>query len=362
MKTLTHRNALQCTAIFQLPIALFVILSFSFTAASAKDPKILFQSDEMLRIRIEAPFSELARKAPNSTDPYTATLILGGETEEQLAITLSARGKSRRDRNLCTFPPLRVAFSEKPNELSLFYKQKRLKLVTHCRKSSAYQQYYLLEYTAYKLLNVMTPVSLRVRIAEIDYVESGSGKTIATRIGFFIEDTDDAAKRNDMKEIDLPDIDMPQLNTQAAARYALFQYMIGNLDWSMHNGPEDLDCCHNTKLVGAAKDAVNDLIPVPYDFDYSGLVNAPYAAPPAEIRIQTVRTRRYRGFCAHNAEALSEARLIMANRQAFHDVIESIPVLSDNKKRGTHKYLDKFFGAIENDETMGKRVLAACRD
>ncbi|NOX95483.1 MAG: hypothetical protein GXP04_10445 [Alphaproteobacteria bacterium] len=362
MKTLILRNALQCASLFRLPLTLFTILSFSFATASAKDPKVLFQSDEMLHIRIEAPFGELTRKAPNSTDPYTATLILNGEIKEQHAITLSARGRSRRDRNLCTFPPLRIAFNEKPNEPSLFHKQKRLKLVTHCKKSSAYQQYYLLEYTAYKLLNIMTPISLRVRMAEIDYVEAGSGKTIATRIGFFIEDTDDAAKRNDMKEIDLPDIDMPQLNTQAAARYALFQYMIGNLDWSMHNGPEDRDCCHNTKLVGAAKDSTSGLIPVPYDFDYSGLVNAPYAVPPTEIRIQTVRTRRYRGFCAHNAEALSEARLIKANRQAFHDVIEDVPALSDSKKRKTHKYLDKFFDATENDKIMEKRVLAACRD
>jgi hypothetical protein len=345
-----------------LSLALLAIMGASSVTASAKDPKPLFQTGEMLKIRIEAPFKDLTRKATRSTDPYPATLILEGDASEQHTIALSARGNSRRNKDLCTFPPLRVEFSEKPEDMSLFDGQKRLKLVTHCRLSRSYQQYYLLEYTAYKLFNVMTPNSLQVRMAEIDYVEAGSGKLITTRIGFFIEDTDDAAKRIGMKEIDLPDITKSQLDVLAAARYGLFQYMIGNLDWSMHNGPEGKDCCHNTKLIGAAKDAVSDLIPVPYDFDYSGLVNAPYAVAPAELRIRSVRTRRYRGFCIHNPEARAEARRINENRQAFYDIVDAVPALSDGSKRSTQKYLDKFFADIEDDEKMEKKLLSNCRD
>ncbi|MEO1241209.1 MAG: hypothetical protein AAFX54_04820 [Pseudomonadota bacterium] len=330
--------------------------------ASAKEPKPLFRDDSVLKLRIEAPFKELTRKAARSTDPYPATLILEGAAPEQLSFTLSARGKSRRNRNLCTFPPLRVSFDEKPGEASIFDGQKRLKLVTHCRGSNSYQQYYMLEYTAYKLSNALTPYSLKARMAEIDYVEADTGKVVASKFGFFIEDTDDAAKRNEMKEIDTPDIDVAQIAPSAAARYALFQYMIGNLDWSMHNGPDGNDCCHNTKLVGATAGAQNDLIPIAYDFDYSGLVDAPYAVAPEELRISSVRTRRYRGFCAHNEEARAQGALIRENYQAFYDAVNGVPTLSDRSRRSTTKYLDRFFEDIESDEQLEKRLLAACRD
>lgn len=346
----------------RLIFALAVFVGASVSSAFAKDPKALFRSDEVIKITVVAPMKDLTRTSTRSTDPFPATLRLEGAAPEEHAIKLSARGKSRRDRKLCNFPPLRVEFNEKPDDASLFDGQKRLKLVTHCRSSSRYQQYYMLEYTAYRLLNVITPLSLRVRMAEIDYIEADTGKTTITRFGFFIEDTDDAAKRNDMKEIDLPDITVSQLNAEGAARYALFQYMIGNLDWSMHNGPDGEDCCHNSKLTGATKKAVSDLFPIPYDFDYSGLVNTPYAVPPEGLRINTVRKRRYRGFCAHNDEALTEAAKIRAMRQQFNDEINAAPVLSDKNKRSAQKYLDGFFKNIETDEDITKRLLSYCRE
>ena len=207
----------------------------------------------------------------------------------------------------------------------------------------------------------MTGHSLKVRMAEIDYVEASTGKTLVTRIGFFIEDTDDAAKRNGMKEIDQPDISKSQLNIQAAARYGLFQYLIGNLDWSMHNGPDGRDCCHNTKLIAATKDSVNDLIPVPYDFDYAGIANTPYAAAPPELRINSVRNRYYRGFCIHNEEARIQADQVSQNRQAFYNTLDAVPALNDKSKRNTVKYLDKFFDDIDG-ENINKRLFAKCRE
>lgn len=338
----------------------FAILFTS--TARADEPKPLFQNDDVISIRIEGPFKQLLRKAKSSTDPYPATLVVDGANPEQHAIMLSARGNSRRSRGLCTFPPLRVEFSEKPGDDSLFDGQKRLKLVTHCKGASAYQQYYLLEYTAYKLLNVLTPNSLNVRMADIAYIEEKNGKTNIERMGFFIEDTDDAAKRIGMKEIDLPDITVEQIAPTSAAQYALFQYMIGNLDWSMHNGPAGNDCCHNTKLIGATKDAQGEFIPVPYDFDYSGLVDTPYAVAPPGMRIDSVRKRRYRGFCRHNDEVRAQAALFRENRDALNAAIQSVPGLNDRNKKSSIKYLDRFFNDIEDDDKLNRRLFSVCRD
>ncbi len=338
------------------------VITFLVSTAQAGEPKPLFQNSDVISIRIEAPFKQLIRKSKNSTDPYPAMLIVEGANPEQHAIMLSARGNSRRNRGLCTFPPLRVEFNEKPGDGSLFDGQKRLKLVTHCRGQTSYQQYYLLEYTAYKLLNVITPHSLNVRMAEVAYIEADNGKTNIERMGFFIEDTDDAAKRNGMKEIDVPDIDVEQIAPEAAAQYALFQYMIGNLDWSMHNGPEGNDCCHNTKLIGATKNAQDGLIPVPYDFDYSGLVDTPYAVAPPDMRIDSVRKRRYRGFCRHNDDVRVQAALFRENREALTAAIQGVPSLKNQNIKNSVKYLEKFFKDIEDDEKIDKRLFSVCRD
>ncbi len=340
------------------------IAAFCATQAIAKEAKPLFSDDTIINIQLTAPFRDLIKKAPDSTDPHAATLTLIGDADgagEKHALALSARGNSRRDTVVCKFPPLRIVFNEKPADGALFKGQKRLKLVTHCRKSRNYQQYYLLEYAAYKFLNVLTPQSLRVRLANIDYIEADSGKLLYSRTGFFIEDADDAAKRNGVKEIDVPGVTVAQLDTNAAARFALFQYMIGNLDWSMYSSLAGDDCCHNAKLIGDRSIPLNNLVPVPYDFDYSGIVDAPYAVPPEDISVRSVRTRRYRGFCAHNAEVRAGAAMFVENREAIYGVLDGIPGLDASKKNKTVRYLDSFFLNISDEERFEKQLLDKCR-
>ena len=195
----------------------------------------------------------------------------------------------------------------------MFAGQKRLKLVTHCQQSPGFQQHLLLEYAAYRLYNLVTPQSFRARLATIDYVE-GDGRSHASRLGFFIEDKDDVARRNAMRSPPLGDaVAVDRLEPRAAARFALFEYMIGNLDWSMRRGPAGEGCCHNSRLLeGPAA-----LLPVPYDFDFSGLVDAPYAVPPDDIPVASVRTRVYRGYCRHHHEAMAAVADFRSKRDAL---------------------------------------------
>ena len=344
----------------------FILLLFLFFIAApfqatAKDPHPLFAGAEKIDLTITAPFGELTRKAARSTDPFEASLDYHGAAPETHSIQLSARGNSRRDKVVCDFPPLRIEFLEKPADSSFFDGQKRLKLVTHCKKSSRFQQHYLMEYAAYKLLNVMTPLSLKVRMAEINYVEAKNGKTVITRFGFLIEDTDDAAKRNGLKEIDTPDISKSQLNPDHAGLYAVFQYMIGNLDWSMHSGVDGSDCCHNTKLVGDEAAPLSNLTPVPYDFDYSGLVDAPYAVPPENVPVRDVRQRRYRGFCVHNDQARAAAAAFRAKQNELLSAVSDIPGLEDRTRSNAEKYLAAFFDDIADDASLEKELLSTCR-
>ena len=333
---------------------------FEQTASAQANP--LFSSEDVIKIKLVAPFSKISRKAKSNTDAYTATLTLEGANSETHSISLAARGNSRRRPDVCKFPPLRVKFSEKPAYNSLFSKQKSLKLVTHCQKSKSKQKYALLEYSAYKLFNVVTPESLRVRMAEIDYIEEKSGKISATRYGFFIEDTDDAAARNGLKEIDRENISKNQLSIDEAARYALFQYMIGNLDWSMHKGPKGKDCCHNTKLLGVTKNSQLQFKLIPYDFDFSGFVNAPYAVPPTNVKVSSVKDRKYRGLCIHNQAVPQQAIFFQQNRQRFENAISNVPGLSSKEKSNAIRFLSSFFKTLDTPKDFERKILGDCRD
>ncbi|MDP8916550.1 MAG: hypothetical protein M3M95_05000 [Pseudomonadota bacterium] len=322
--------------------------------SSAAEPRPLFADDGVLQLEIRGPIAQVSR----AEEPAPATLTLKGAVPETHAIRLSPRGITRRRRETCSFPPLRVEFSAKPAATSLFRGQKRLKLVTHCRAPVRFQQYILLEYAAYRLFNLVTPSSFRVRLAQIDYVGL-DGELQTSRAGFFIEDIDDAARRNGAKEARVGDrVPASQLSPADAASFAVFQYMIGNLDWSMNRGPEGRGCCHNSRLISPTGTA-GPYVPVPDDFDFSGLVDAPYAVPPDSIDLPNVRVRLYRGYCGHNSKALAAIGAFRSKRAEFHSTLAGVSGLDGASRRKAAAYLDGFFEEVASEERVS-RLLKPC--
>jgi hypothetical protein len=335
-------------------LALVAAALFASPAAAGETP--LFSSKEPIEVVITGPVSEIVRKAASSTDPYKATLGHDGET---LAIELSARGNARRRPENCRFPPLRVKFEGKPPAGSLFEKQKTLKLVTHCRAAQSFERHTLLEYAAYGAYNELTEASFRVRLAKVRYVDGPSGKTVAERLGFFIEDEDDVAARVGMKDVKAGTLSIAQHDKGAAARSALFFHMIANHDWSMIAGPEG-ECCHNGKLLGASKTATAGLVFVPYDFDYSGFVGAPYAVPPADLKIKSVKARLYRGDCSLNDAARAEAAHFRTRRPAIEAAIRATPHLDAKTASKAVAFIGGFYSEIADDAAVEK-LLKRCR-
>jgi hypothetical protein len=329
-------------------------------AAPARKPAPLFASDQPIRIGLRAPISAIVRTPSTLRTPRPATLTLIAPAPETHSIQLSPRGLTRRLKVTCGFPPLRIEFASKPTPTSLFKGQRRLKLTTHCRPSPQHQQYVLLEYAAYRLFNVVSPHGLRARLATVDYSEA-DGRPVISRLGFLVEDSDDAAKRNGLVEARMPArISPSQLDPMTGARAALFEYMIGNLDWSMRAGPQGDVCCHNFRLMAVSATATSGLVPVPYDFDYSGFVNAPYAETPEGIKVSSVRERRYRGHCIHNSQALQVAAEFRAKRAELMAVLASLPQLDAGRRQSASAYLDGFFRDIATDGEVTKRLLKTC--
>lgn len=326
------------------------------TAASAQAPsKPLFASDQPIRFMITGPIAQIAQTAQRSRAPRAAVLSVPGAPAETHPIELSPRGITRLKRETCQFPPLRVRFQGSPAPPSLFAGQRQLKLVTHCRASASFQQHLLLEYSAYRLYNLLTPASFRARLATVDYVNNDN-RPLTSRLGFFIEEIEDVAARNGIRRAATGDrVATSRLSPTDAARVALFQYMIGNQDWSTRAGPPGEGCCHNSRLMAPGPGGT--LVPVPYDFDFSGLVDAPYSvAPDGE---GSVRERRYQGYCAHNSQALAVAAEFRAKRGSLLAVLGQV-ALDEPVRRRAAAYLDSFFADIADDRRMAAKLFQTC--
>jgi hypothetical protein len=310
----------------------------------------LFATDTPIHVTIKGPMGTLAFN--RAEVPRPATMTVDGVT---YPVTLTTRGITRKSADICDFPPLRVAFTQAPPPGSLFEHQKHLKLVTHCRRSADFQQKVLLEYSAYRLYNLMTPESFRARLANIDYIDE-TGRPYISRVGYFLEDTSDVAKRNGMTEAHMPDtIAGELLDPAASARFAIFEYMISNYDWSMRAGPKGEPCCHNSRLLSSGPGSL--LIPVPYDFDWSGLVDAPYAGPPEGINIANLRQRDYRGYCAHQAQARAFAAQLSPRRAEFLGLFATLPGLAPREQANAAQFVQGFF----NDLDSGKMLRSCVR-
>jgi hypothetical protein len=323
----------------------FIAIAFASSAAAARPPAPptpLFASDAPINITIQGPMSDLV--ANRSETPRPATLVADGIT---YPITLTPRGITRLRRDICDFPPLRVELTRPAPPGSLFQGQHRLKLFVHCKRDAGFQQKVLLEYSAYRLFNLMTPLSFRARLANINYV-GADGRPYVSRIGFFLEDEKDVAKRNGMTAAKMGSlVALQQIEPAAGARLAVFEYMISNYDWSMRAGPKGEPCCHNSRLFA---DAPNGLLsPVPYDFDFSGLVDAPYAGPPPEIEgIDSVRQRVYRGYCLHLPQARAVAAQLSARRAEFTGLFATIPGLDARDQGRAAAFIQGFFNDVDS--------------
>lgn len=343
---------------FYLSAAL-TLIGVSAPALAAAPAKPLFASDEVVRLTLRADVDRLWKDEPGTSNRIAGTIGQSG-TAEALPIQLNLRGITRREKDVCQAPPLAVTLGPGVPATSLFAGQRRLKLVTHCRQSEGFQQNVLLEYAAYRMYNQLTPRSFRARLAKIDYVR-GDGRPIVSRYGFFIEDADDVAARNGMREAKMGErVPSSRLASADAARFALYEYMIANLDWSMTAGPAGENCCHNSRLIGEGGSASRQFVPVPYDFDFSGLVDAPYAMPPPGIPVRSVKQRRFRGYCRDLGEAKALLPAFRAQRAMIEPLLASIPDLRPETRAKAVRFLGGFFADIATDASANQQLFATC--
>lgn len=356
-----------------LAVAFAIAWAFAIAPAGVgaqpADPPPLFASDEALPITITADITALLgdrRASPDRPATFTLSRIgtTGGDarasTDTRAGATIDVpgevrtRGAFRLDPANCSFPPLRIDVDGDDADGTALEGQDDLKLVSSCRPGrDSYDRLVRLEYLVYRTHALVADIGFRTRWVEITFVDTGGREPTSTRPGFLIEDDNALADRLGAEVFELGEgknLPPSGLDPASMLSTALFQYMVGNPDWSDVAG-------HNVELLERAGVA----IVVPYDFDFTGLVDAPYAVAPEALGLSSVRERVYRGWCAN---PVVTARALERYRRVEAEVLElwrSDPGIDDDTRRRAISYLEAYYDAIETDERAQRRFLRDCR-
>jgi hypothetical protein len=306
-------------------------------SAQVIDPVKFFESDSALQATLSWDIGKFIR---NSAKPeyFPATFsckIADSSISEQIRVI--ARGHVRRE--ICYLPPIKLNFHNNTSPKS--YPLNSLKLVSPCFENSNGDQLLLKEYLVYKMFNLITDISFRVRLLDLSYEDVNAKKKTYSGHAFLMESEKALAKRNDCKELKGTTSHSEYTDRKQMTIVAIFQYMIGNTDFGVSAN-------HNIILMRPASDSTARPIVVPYDFDYAGLVDAYYAVPNEGLPIENVRQRLYRGY-SRTQEELNEALAIFnKQKEKIYSLINNFDLLSEKNRKTIIDYLDDFYKTINN--------------
>jgi hypothetical protein len=315
-------------------------------------PPPLFTSEAPLAVTLSTNIRQLRGDRKDDAPYRSATLSYVGVDGKTVTVPIRAKTHGIWRLKNCDFPPIRLNVGNKDAKGTLFHDLQKPKLVNVCKDRDNYEQLVLQEMQLYRIYQTITPVSHRVRTLRITYEDSASGKPVATRYGFLFEDPDEMADRLGGKLMKVKGAGPDDLDAARAAVTYLFQYLIANTDFSF-NG------LHNGELI--AKPDGSPLMPVAYDFDFSGAVNAPYATVDPRLPVKRVRERLWRGYCVLKPEVPAAIALLKQKKDAimalYRDDVGKL--LDDRVVRETLDYIADFYKTIENERDVAG-MLSTC--
>lgn len=346
---MTRRRLIVWTCLLPL-----VFLGFTTNSAA----QALFESREILDVTIEAPLNTLTR-ARSDVDYLDGTFSYSSEIDEgrSFDLKLRARGRFRRLKKTCDFPPIRLNFRKGQLEGSIFDGQDKLKLVTHCQTNrDENEQFVLREYMAYRILQLLTDKSFGARLLRVTYINNEEDGDSMTKYGFVIEDDKNLGKRIDMKALDVESLSYEEIDRAQTNLVNLFQFLIGNTDYSLIKGPEGDGCCHNSVPFSDG----TMTIPIPYDFDFAGLVDTPYAKPNPLLKLRSVRVRRYRGRCSNSEYLDGSIAHFQSKKDEIYTLLDEIDGFDRRSRESITSYLNTFYEAISDEKKIQRYLVRGC--
>jgi hypothetical protein len=336
-------------------IALLQVAAVGALAIPVEAGEPLFANNEIFDLTVRLPFSELKRQKPGTSGVNGSLELVDGGS---IPITCKKYGISRlRECQLAS-----LAFAVEANDVrdTAFEGLRTLRLVTPCRLRGDHDRYTLLEYLVYRSYAVITEPALQVRLVRVRFQNSEKPDKDQVGYAFFIEDIDQAASRGGRVWLDIQSQQTSDLDSAQLTVMTLFQYMVGNTDWSAVQSRPGDRCCHNVAVFGEEGGDLNTV--VPFDFDQTGLVNPPYAAmPDPSLDIRRVTDRKYRGLCVHNNELPAAITLFNQKRPELEALFNDDGLPYPETRAQRWKYIEGFYDTINDPRKLDNKILADCR-
>lgn len=298
----------------------------------------ILQHKEAVNVVIETDLDSIINvRKRNTYQPAKFTYENDKGAQIDCAIKIKPRGKYRR--RFCDFPTIKLNFSKKALKADGMAKYDDYKLVTHClddKKES--KENVLREYLVYKMYNVLSDKSYRVQYLNITYVDSKGKKNSLKRTGFLIEDTGELEDRIGVEIHPEPKLPMDSFDIEQYNFVALFQYMIGNVDWRASPFTK------NTKAMKIKGKDTYELIP--YDFDFSGVVNVSYQRLAAHLNQKDAQQRIFLGSIKKQKELKANFELFKSKKEALLQLIDNFELLPKHSRKQIRKYIESFYKDI----------------
>jgi hypothetical protein len=312
----------------------------------------LFGLNEPLNLTLEFDIKQFQKtRQKEKYQPAEMTCYVSDSFQVSHKVRVRARGIYRRDN--CQMPPFWLNIRYAGIEAEDLADVVKMKVVTRCNKSSIYDTYVLREYLVYKIYNLLSPYSFNVRLVRLTYVDTGRKNKVTSNWGFIIEPEEKMAERNNCMSIKSDKLSVRTVNQEIMDKVAFFSYMIGQVDYSVTGR-------HNLKILSPKEYGPTGFIPVPYDFDYTGLVNTSYATP-GELDISSVRERYYLGSCRSEEEYQKTAEWLASYRDEITELILSFEYLSEEERMKMMDYIDSYYEESERKNFIRGRILSTCR-
>jgi hypothetical protein len=313
----------------------------------------IFEEEDPMKITLTLDLKKYQReKYKGEYMPVHFLYELNDTLFVEKEMRMKARGAFRR--SYCSLAPFWLNIRKADVENVHLQDVKRFKVVTNCQGSKTYDEYVLKEYLAYKIYNIISPVSFRVRLIRMKYVDTGRKNKVKEGWAFMIEPEEMLAERVGGQVIKKDELSITFMKPGDMDLAAMFMYMIGNSDFSITGR-------HNMKILGMSGFGSEGYTPVPYDFDYSGLVDASYAIPGENLGIASVRERYYLGPCREDEVYLATIKHINQHRDEILQLVNDFEYLDPRNKKNAISYLEQYFAKAGTDHMLQFSLQKTCR-
>jgi hypothetical protein len=332
---------------------------FSGNLAAAAIEGKLFDSDTEIAVTVSAPFKRMFATKGGGAEGY-GTLHYTDATGDRRTVTVRiSTGRGMRS-DYCQVPPLTLGLDAQEIAGTPFEGLGALYLTTHCRRGSQHAQYLHLEYLIYRMYRLVTEYAVAVRRLKVRYEYTEARQRAVDAHAYVIEDVNATAARLGMSRIEVQSHELRDIDLRNLAMLSIFQFMIGNTDWSALRPRPPEPCCHNAHVVANPDKGAKHFV-IAFDFDQAGLINTRYATPSEILPIQSVRQRLYRGFCAEQPYLPEAIDALNRVRPQIESLFRDDPYLTKRSRNKALDYIAESYRIINTESTLQAEIVGSCR-